>query len=177
MTDKKIHIEFKFRNTKENGGLRNTVQQCEVPAFDWESFKNLPNTELFVRRAFYSYTQKLVRDVLLNDKNGTTEHHFQSVESVIARSFNFKKSEIEAWCKSRNWNSSSMKNPEENIVKLTEILPRYAFDDEVISDKEIRARVAEIIAEVADRKTDDIAEYLWVKLTQEQKVNFPLEML
>lgn len=161
----KIERQFNFRKTKENGGIGGTTQSCLVPEFDWNEFKNLPNAELFARRAYNSVVQKLVRDILLS-KNGTTEQHLQSIESVLARTFTFTRKEIEEWCISRDWESTTLRNPEKAIQILTEKLPDFATDDNAITDEASRNRIAEIIADVADRKSDDIAEYLWVKLTQ-----------
>ena len=82
--------EFRFRNTKENGDLAGATQSMDVPSFDWELFKNLPNAELFVRRAYKSLLQKLVRDLKLGYKNGTSAKDFLSLEAVITRSFHCK---------------------------------------------------------------------------------------
>ena len=101
----KVVKEFYFRKSKENAELAGTIQQHEVPEFNWEEFKNLPNAKLFVERCFNSFSQKLVRDVLL-EKNGTAEHHLQSIESVIARSIRFTKQEILDWCMTRDWENA-----------------------------------------------------------------------
>ena len=166
MSEDKISRKFKFRKTKDNREIGGTEQEYQVPLFDWDKFKNLPNSELFVRNAYYSLVQKLVRDILLGEINGTSENNIQSMESVIARSFNFKKNDIEQWCKSRDWANSTLQNQDKNIPILIQELPKYAISDHVIQDIKVRTRLAEIIAEIADRKTDDIAEFLWVKLTQ-----------
>ena len=159
--------EFRFRNTKENGVLVGTTVSAEVPVLDWDVFKNLPNAELFVRRAFGSLLQKLVRDVELGNKNGTHKKDLLSVEAVITRSFTFKKADIARWCEERDWNSAHMKSPENNIPALKKLFPEYAYRDDVITDEEQRSKAAQIVASISDRKKDAIAEYLWVKLTQE----------
>ena len=158
--------EFRFRNTKENGDLAGATQSMDVPSFDWELFKNLPNAELFVRRAYKSLLQKLVRDLKLGYKNGTSAKELLSLEAVITRSFHFKKTDIARWCEERDWNSLDLKSPETIVPTLKKLLPKYAYRDDVITDEEQRRKVAQLVAGISDRKKDDIAEYLWVKLTQ-----------
>lgn len=139
---------------------------CEVPAFDWEVFRKLPNAELFARRAYYSLLQKLIRDVKLGNRNRTSENDLLSIESVITRSFHFTTSEIARWCESRDWNTPLIKSPEKTVPALKHYLPKYSYSDDVFTDEVQRVKVAEIIADISDRQRDDIAEYLWFKLTQ-----------
>lgn len=168
---KMVSRTFKFRKTKDNGELGGTNQDYLVPEFNWDEFKRLPNAELFVRRAYNSQLQKLVRDILL-EKNSTSKQHIQSTESVIARSLNFTKKEIEKWCELRDWTNIKFNvDSDKAIQHLTNILPKFAVGDDVIFTKEQKIRAAEIIATIADRKTDDIAEYLWVKLTEKSALD------
>jgi len=166
MKESKEFREFRFRNTKENGALAGTTLSAEVPVFDWDRFKSLPNAELFVRRACSSLLQKLVRDIELGNRNGTSKKDFLSLEAVITRSFTFKKSDIARWCEQRDWSYAKLRNPAKGIPFLKKTLPEYASNDYAITDEEIREKVAEFVAAVSDREKDDIAEYLWVKLTQ-----------
>jgi hypothetical protein len=90
----KLTQEFYFRKTKANGDLAGTTRSVEVPTFDWEAFKNTPNVELFVRRAYQSLLQKLVRDMKQGNKNGTRQKDLISMEAVTIRSFQFNKADI-----------------------------------------------------------------------------------
>ncbi len=134
------------------------------------SSKNTPNAELFVRRAYNSHVQKIVRDILLA-KNGTSDDHLQSIEAVIGRSINFTKKEIEEWCKSRKWGDANFQSNEDRekiIENCTKKLPEFAVNEYSIN-KELWPRIAEIITELSNRKKDDITEYLWIKLTQKRE--------
>ena len=162
----KILKKFNFRKSKENGELSGKEIEHEVPEFDWESFKNIPNARLFVERAYNSALQKLVRDIHLV-QNGTREAHIQSLESVIARSVKVTKTEIEEWCEKRDWDDSDIKDKERSKQILFNILPKFSSNDYIVSNDSNRKLLAEIVASVSDPKTDPIAEYLWVKLTQD----------
>jgi hypothetical protein len=94
MTNSMETQEFYFRKTKANGDLAGTTRSVEVPTFDWEAFKNTPNVELFVRRAYQSLLQKLVRDMKQGNKNVTRQKDLISMEAVTTRSFQFNKADI-----------------------------------------------------------------------------------
>lgn len=164
-----IKKTFTFKKSKDNGELSGKEIEQEVPEFDWELFKKSSNAKLFVERAFNTSVQKLVRDVHLG-KNGTTGIHLQSIESVIARSVKVTKAEIVEWCKARDWDSTGLKDKNRAKELLLEKLPRFSSSDYVFTDGKTRERIAEIIATVSDIKSDPIAEYLWVKLTQDSSV-------
>jgi len=166
-TQKMIKKTFKFRQTKNNGTLGGTNQEYLVPEFNWDEFKNLPSAELFVRRVYDSQVQKIVRDILLVNGKSSGDN-LQSIESVITRSLSFTKKDIEDWCKERNWEEAPLKGDREKAIQyLTEHLPMLAVNDAAcVFNKEGKERAANIIAEISDRKTDDISEYLWLKLTE-----------
>jgi len=170
---KMIKKTFKFRKSKDNGKLRGTTQEYLVPKFDWDEFKNLPSAGLFVRRAYYSQVHKIVRDILL-EKEKISADNIQSMESVITKSLYFTKKDIEDWCKERNWENATFScDREKGIQNLTKRLPMLAVKDAdyVFFTKEKKERASNIIAEVSDRKTDDISEYLWLKLTEKSSLD------
>ena len=163
----KVKKNFSFRKTKANGTLSGTSEEYQVPDFEWEEFIKLPNARLFAKRSYDSTIQKLVRDILL-EKNGTSDHHLQTMESVIARSITFTKQEIIEWCNSRDWELTQFNMDKEKAIQLlNDKLPAFALDENSIIDKNVKTRIAEIIAGVSDINTDPVAEYLWAKLTQE----------
>lgn len=68
-----------------------------------------------------------------------------------------------SFCDSLKESGRVIERPEVPTDDFTKAL---GYRDDVICNEETRAKVAEIIADIADRTKDDIAEYLWVKLTQ-----------
>ncbi len=161
---------IRFTVRKKGGALSGQPIEHQVAEFDWGVFKNTPNAEGFVRKAYYAAAQKLVRE-LYERKNQTEEHHLQSMESLIARSLKFTREEIEEWCECRDWTRAKFKtDAEKAICRLKEHLPGLSSSEYAFPNN-LRTRAAEIVAEVADSKSDPVADYLFVKLSQEQKYN------
>lgn len=159
-------IRFTVRN--KGGKLGGQTLEHSIAEFDWPTFKNTPNAEAFVKKAYYAAAQKHVRE-LHEGKNQTEDHHLQSMESLIARSLNFTREEIIEWCDSRDWTRARFTTePEKAVALLKEYLPKLSSSDFGFPEK-LRTRAAEIVAEVADSKADPVADYLFVKLSQEQK--------
>ena len=158
-------IRFTVRN--RGGASGGKTIEHEVPEFDWAAFKNTVNAEAFVKKAYFSAAQRICREIH-EKKNGTTEDHLQSVESLIARSINFTQGEIEDWINSRDWRRvESVNNRDKAIAFLKKNLPLLANTDQAIPEK-AREKVAELVAGLADPDADPVADYLWVKLTQDQ---------
>ena len=59
-------IRFRIRN--RGGDFAGQTIEHKVPDFDWGLFKNTPNAEAFVKKAYFAAAQKLVRD-LKEEKN------------------------------------------------------------------------------------------------------------
>ena len=159
---------IRFTVRRKGGPLGGQTIEHQVADFDWLLFKNTPNAEAFAKKAYVAAAQKLVRE--LNErKSQTEEHHLQSMESLIARSLKFTREEIEDWCESRNWSVVKFTvEPQKGIALLKENLPNLTSSEFSFPEK-LRARAAEIVAEVADSKSDPVADYPFVKLSQEQK--------
>lgn len=167
-------ISFTVRN--KGGKLGGQTIEHSVAEFDWPTFKNTPNAEAFVKKAYYAAAQKLVRD-LHEGKNQTEDHHLHSMESLVARSLKFTRDEIIEWCDSRDWTRAKFTTePEKAIASLKEYLPNLSSSDFAFPER-LRTRAAEIVAEVADSRADPVADYLFVKLSQEQKKDDLLELL
>ena len=161
-----VPIQFTVRN--KGGALGGQTIEHLVAEFDWEVFKNTPNSEEFVRKAYYAAAKKFIRE-LHEGRNQTEEHHLQSMENLIARSLSFTQQEIKDWCEERDWSIVTFKGDREKALGfLKEQLPRLASSENDFPDRQ-RHRAAEIVAEVADSKSDPVANYLFVKLTQGQK--------
>lgn len=162
------HTTIRFTVRRKGGVLAGQTIEHEVPKFDWQSFKNLPNAEEFVKKAYFAAAQKLVREIH-EGKNGTGEHHLQSMEALIARSLKFARVEIEEWCENRDWgNAGFVDEAERKIAFLKENLPLLSSNDAAFPEH-LRKRAAEIVASIANIQTDPIANFLWVKLIQKPK--------
>ena len=158
-------IRFTVRN--RGGEFGGQSFEHNVPAFNWSQFKNAPNAEAFVKKAYFAAAQKLVRD-LIEEKNSTDPRHLESIEALIARSLKFTRPEIQDWCESRNWALARFtSDPEAAIKTLKAHLPNLS-SDEFAFPPHLRSRAAEIVAEVADFNSDPVADYLFVKLAQER---------
>ena len=158
----KVTIRFRVRD--KGGKSAGKIVEGQIPEFNWESFKNAPNAEAFVKKAYLSVAQRLVREVN-EGSNGTEEHHLESIENLIARSLKFTKKEIKEWCDSRNWSNNEVSS--KWIKFLTSNLPNLAISDDFQND--CRTRAAEIVAQVSDKEADPVADYLFAKLTMERK--------
>lgn len=158
---------IRFRVRRRGGEFGGQMLEYNVATFDWELFKNTPNAEAFVRKAYYAAAHKLVRD-LAGEMNSTRQHHVLSMENLIARSLKFTRQEIMDWCESRDWSMANFTIEAEDGVRIMkDNLPKLS-SDEFAFPSQLRQRAAEIVAEVSDRETDPVANYLFVKLTQEQ---------
>jgi hypothetical protein len=167
---------IRFTVRKRGGALGGQTIEQEVAAFDWRAFKNTANAEAFVKKAYYAAAQKLARE-LAEGKNQTEIHHLQTMESLIARSLKFTREEINEWCESRDWERAKFTIEREKAIRfLKENLPSLSSSDFTFREN-LRERAAEIVAEVADLKADPIADFLFVKLSQEQKANNIFDLL
>ena len=158
---------IRFTIRRRGGDFAGQTYEYRVAAFDWELFKKTPNAEAFAKKAYYAAAQKLVRD-MVEEKPITDEHHLISMENLIARMLKFTKQEIIDWCESREWSLAKFTIESEKAIKiLKDKLPNLSSAEFAFPVK-LRARAAEVVAEVADKDSDPIANYLFVKLTQPQ---------
>ena len=156
-------IQFTIR--RRGGEFAGHTYKYRVAAFDWDLFKKTANAEAFAKKAYYAAAQKLVRD-MVEGKPTTDEHHLISIENLIARTLKFTKQEVIDWCNSREWSSAKFDIESEKGVKImTDNLPNLISEEFSFPSKH-RDRAAQIVAEVADKDSDPIANYLFVKLTQ-----------
>lgn len=167
---------IRFTVRRKGGVLSGQTIEHSVPEFEWHTFKNLPNAEAFVKKAYFAAAQKCAREIN-EGSNGTDTHHLQSMDSLIARSIRFTREEIEDWCESRDWSKIKFGiEPAKAISYLKTNLPQLAVSESVFP-QQLRSRAAELVASVADSKADPVADYLWVKLTQESKLDDWVELL
>jgi hypothetical protein len=167
---------IRFTIRKRGGALGGQSIQQAVAEFDWTTFKNTANAEAFVKKSYYAAAQRLARE-LAEGKNQTEAHHLQTMESLIARSLKFTKEEIQEWCESRDWDLAKFTTEREKGIRiLKENLPSLSASEFAFPER-LRKRAAEIVAEVADSNADPIADYLFVKLSQEQQKSSILDLL
>lgn len=159
---KKINYMFTVKN--KGGESAGKVLENEVPDFDWEEFKKLPLARVFAKKAYFEEVKKIMREIEEGRKNQTMECDLQSMESIIARSLKFTKEEISEWLDKRNWDKfPKLKNPEQ-LESLKERLLNLSRGS-VIFEEELRKKYADYVAEVADKPTDVVADYLFSRLS------------
>lgn len=154
----------------KGGKLKDQTLEREVPDFDFKEFMNVPNAEIFMRKAYFSYVKKLMRESEENI-NGTRDEHLQSLESIIARSMVITKNDMDKWLDSRDWDKAGFKDPENAIPKVKKLCHalRMGHDSELANDPELRERLADKLAGIADTPQDSIADFIFSKLTQEAR--------
>lgn len=160
---KKILYKFTVRN--KGGKSAGMDLENEVPDFDWEEFKKLPLARVFAKKAYFEEILKIMREINGNE-NQTMDCDLQSMESVIARSLTFTKPEIREWFDKRNWDVDGFpefKKPAALEKFKTALLTLSRGP--VIFEEERRKKYANLVAKVADKPTDDVADYLFSRLS------------
>ena len=158
----RIQVSFVVKNKGGLSGGKRLVG--DAPAFNWEQFKNAPNAEEFVKKAYLSYVKKIIREID-ERKNGTSVSDLASVESVIARSLSFTADEITAWIHARDWNKASqVKDIDKLMPFIKKKLPKLASRHNPFSKDDSDKLADKVIAAVAD-KPDPVADFLFSVLT------------
>lgn len=157
-------INYKFRVKNKGGESAGKILENEVPDFDWEEFKKLPLARIFAKNAYFEVIKKIMREIEEDLKNQTMECDLQSMESIIVRSIKFTQEDIAEWFTKRSWaDFPKYKNTErgERLKKQLLSLSRGP----VLFDEAQRKNYANIVAKVADKPTDDVADYLFSRLS------------
>lgn len=150
---------------KQKGGKSSgKVIENVVPDFDWEEFKCLPLAKEFTKKAYFAEVKKIIREIEEDNKNDTMPSDLQSIENVINRSLQFTKVEISEWLKKRNWDECQ-KSTNIKTINIFKKLALSFSQGEIVVDKDMRDNFAIIVAQVADEPTDDLAEYLFSRLS------------
>lgn len=158
-----------MRFVVKGGMLKGQTLEQEVPDFDFKEFMNVPNAEIFVRKAYFSYVKQLMRESE-ESINGTRDDHLQSLESIIARSTVITKNDMDEWLDSRDWYKAGFKDPENAIPKIKKLCHalRMGHDSELANhQEEVRNLLAVKLAGIADAQQDSIVDFIFSKLTQE----------
>ncbi len=154
----------------KGGKLKGKTLEREIPDFDFKEFVNVPNADIFVRKAYFSHVKKLMRESEENI-NGTRDQHLQSVESIIARSTVIPKNDMDEWLDSRDWDKAEFTNPEiaiSQVKKLCHELRKWHDSTLANYPEELRNRLANKLAGIADTPQDSMADFIFSKLTQQQ---------
>lgn len=157
-------INYKFTVKNKGGKSAGKILENEVPDFDWEEFKKLPLAKIFAENAYFEEVKKIMREIEEGLKNQTMECDLQSMESIIVRSIKCTQEDISEWFTKRKWaDFPKYKNTElgERFKKRLLSLSRGP----VLFDEEQRKNYAHIVAKVADKPTDVVAEYLFSRLS------------
>lgn len=168
--EKIMNNKIIYRHTVRNKGGESAGETIEklVPDFDWDEFKNLPLARVFAKKAYFEEIKKIMREIEEGNKNQTVESDLQSMESVISRSLKFTKKEITDWFDERNFSEFKKLNN----TKAREELKSLFLDcskGSIVFEKKQRDKYANIIAKVADKPTDDIADYLFSRFSFESE--------
>lgn len=162
---KKTKVKFVVKG----GKLKGQTLEREVPDFNLKKFMSVPNADIFVRKAYFSYVKRLMREAK-ESINGTQDQHLQSLESIITRSMVITQNDMDEWLDSRDWGKAEFTNPEiaiPQVKKLCHAL-RMGYDYELAKyPEELRNRLADKLAGIADAPQDSIADFIFSKLTQE----------
>lgn len=153
----------------KGGKLKGQTLAREVPDFNFKEFMNVPNAEIFMCKAYFSYVKQLMRENAENI-NGTRDEHLQSLESIITRSMVITKSDMDEWLNSRPWKNAEFRNLEQATLQVKELCHelRIGHDYELARHpEELRMRLADKLAGIADTPQDPIADFIFSKLTQD----------
>ena len=160
----KNFITISFRVKDKGGPSSGKTVSADVPTFDWESFKNTPNAEEFVKKTYFAAVKKIVREIG-EHKNGSVKSDLDSAETVIARALSFTQDEIKEWLKTRDWSKAiQIQDIAKVLPEIEKHLPKLASRRNHFT-AEVSAKIADkIIAAVTD-DPDPIAEFLFTTLT------------
>lgn len=157
-------VIVKFRVKNKGGRLAGQTLEREVPEFNWDEFKNLPNAKEFVEKSYLQSVRRIVREI--EERSFlSTDSDLVSMESVITRSLSYTKEEISDWIGSRQWELVEFKTRKERAIEILQDKLTALSQGPVLFDDIQKNRMAEIIASVADKPSDKVAEYLFSRLT------------
>ena len=158
-------IEISFVVRKKGGVSGGKTLSGKIPAFDWESFKNTPNADVFVKKAYIAACRKIIREIDEKKKYQSSEADLSSTEAVIAKSISFTKSEIKDWLESRDWSKASdVQDIEKLLPAIRKRFPTLASRVNPFSQKDAEKLADKVVAAVSD-KADAVADFLFTVLT------------
>jgi hypothetical protein len=156
-------VSFTVKDKK--GKSAGKVLAADVPEFDWESFKNTPNANEFVKRAYYAEVKKIIREIR-ETRNGTVETDLESFEAIITRSLSFTKQDIRDWMSTRDWNKAAEAKDIRKVVDyITPLLPEVALRKNPFPNEDALKLADKVISAVCDSPIDPVADFINTILT------------
>lgn len=173
MTEKtiKTHTPRERNNSTVKGEFT-----YEYEEFNWEKFKKLPNAVAFVKKIYERQTRELARKAQ-SPKESISPSDYETMEAVILKTISITKKQIGDWFDTQNWDSiEALKNDAIKKQKVKSYLMTLAREY-APENNQIAQSLALKIIDVCDKQTDEVAEYLWSKLTHVQSKDDPLSIL
>ncbi len=143
-----------------------------VPEFDWDEFKKRPLAREFVRKKFEEALQKLAVEIH-SGKNGTSRNHLKSMRAVLARMHITVDKDKLDWLNQRDWSKLQGQHPSPDVAEKA--IRRYAMNmcaNKDASDLSVdqRKKMADLVALLADKPDDVMADWLFEKFTNDDDV-------
>jgi hypothetical protein len=146
-----------------------------IPPFDWEAFKNTPNAQQFVKKAYIAEAKKQAR-IAAEKGVDSAPHIIRTMEEFLLIGVRFSADEIKEWLKTRDWSKAQFKKPEEGKKALEQYLPLVATDRGLDKlhlkwkSKAARDQVYGYVADIADHPDDPVADFIASSLDQQREV-------
>lgn len=157
-------IEISFIVRDKGGPAGGKTLTGAAPAFEWENFKNTPNAEAFVKKAYIAACRKVIREID-SQQNRSDATDLASLETVIAKSLSFTKEEIRDWIKTRDWSrASEVRDVSKLLPEIEKKFPALASRINPFPKEHSDLLAVKVVAAVAD-KADAVADYLFTVLT------------
>lgn len=143
----------------------------DVPEFDWDEFKALPLAREFVRKKYEETIHKLVVEIN-SPNNGASRNHIKSIGAVLAREHHPKDKEIAGWLDRRDWAILDGRHP--NPAAAEKRIRSYAIGMRANRDAaylalDQRQKMANLVALLADKPEDVMADWLFEKFTNDDE--------
>lgn len=140
-----------------------------VPEFDWDEFKKLPLAREFVRKKYEEALRKLAEDIQ-SGKHGTSRNHLKSMRAVLARMHITVDKDKLDWLDQRDWSKLQGKHPNPDVAEKT--IRSYAMHMRANKDAshvsvDQRKKMADLVALLADKPDDVMADWLFEKFTND----------
>lgn len=164
-------FSYRVRQRRNGSRLAGKTISIEIPSFEWDVFKNTPNAQEFVRRAYMAEAKKQAR--IAAEKGGElTCPVICSMEEFLLAALRFTKSDIQEWLATRDWESPDYNIPERSRALLKKVLPMVVTEHGLDAlhrqwSKEKRDKAYQYVADLADKPDDPVADFIGSKLTIE----------
>lgn len=169
-----VTFSYKVRQRSNGSPVAGKMVSIVIPPFDWEVFKNTPNAQQFVKKAYDVEAKKQAR-IAAEKELDNDPKIVRTMEEFLLEGLRFSSTEIKAWLGTREWAKAQFKKPEEGRKALEQYLPLVATE-RGLSDlflrwsSKDRERVYGYVADLADRPDDPIADFIASSLSRHRDV-------